>query len=72
MKPCNNQLMICRCRTYYKEIDVIFNYYLKILLNPKDVFSGSGLVDFFSVSRIVDDFSVELEFVFESEDSMFL
>ena len=64
--------MICRCRTYYKEIDVIFNYYLKILLNPKDAFSGSGFVDFFSVSRIVDDFSVELEFVFESDDSMFL
>ena len=49
-----------------------FNSYLKILPNPKDVFSGSGLMDFSSVSMVVDDFSVELEFVFESEDSMFL
>ena len=43
-----------------------------MLPNPKDVFSGSGLMDFSAVSMVVDDFSVELEFVFESEDSMFL
>ena len=64
--------MTCRCEIYEKEIVVIFNSYLKILPNPKDVFSGSGLMDFSSVSMVVDDFSVELEFVFESEDSMFL
>ena len=51
---------------------VIFNSYLKILPNPKDFFSGSGVMDFSAESMVVDDLSVELEFVFESEDSMFL
>ena len=56
----------------YQYIVVIFNSYLKILPNPKDFFSGSGLMDFSAESMVVDDLSVELEFVFESEDSMFL
>ena len=45
---------------------------MKILPNPKDFFSGSGVMDFSAESMVVDDLSVELEFVFESEDSMFL